>query len=119
MENVPIYVKVDKYKELVEVLKSITTKLQAIDKTLERVRTTRANRLGIFGIARWSTDLPAIVEPSAWMLMASLPQRVVAKRGRFSRAKQVLGVDPETLEQDPDVPALFIDSSAARFSRTG
>jgi hypothetical protein len=32
-------------------------------KTLERVRTTRANRLGIFGIARWWTDLPAIIEP--------------------------------------------------------
>ncbi len=32
-------------------------------KTLTRVRTSRANRLGIFGIARWWTDLPAIVEP--------------------------------------------------------
>jgi hypothetical protein len=32
-------------------------------KTLSRVRTSRANRLGIFGIARWWTDLPAIVEP--------------------------------------------------------
>lgn len=30
---------------------------------LSRVRTSRANRLGIFGIARWWTDLPAIVEP--------------------------------------------------------
>jgi hypothetical protein len=28
-----------------------------------RVRTSRANRLGIFGIARWATDVPAIVEP--------------------------------------------------------
>jgi hypothetical protein len=28
-----------------------------------RVRTSRANRLGIYGIARWSTDLPAIFEP--------------------------------------------------------
>jgi peptidoglycan hydrolase CwlO-like protein len=37
MENVPIYVKVDKYKELVEVLKAINTKLQSIDKTIERV----------------------------------------------------------------------------------
>jgi hypothetical protein len=32
-------------------------------KELSRVRTSRANRLGIFGIARWWTDLPAIVEP--------------------------------------------------------
>lgn len=28
-----------------------------------RVRTARANRLGIFGAADWSTDLPAVVEP--------------------------------------------------------
>jgi hypothetical protein len=32
-------------------------------KELTRVRTSRANRLGIYGVARWSTDLPAIVEP--------------------------------------------------------
>ena len=28
-----------------------------------RVRTARANRLGIFGAADWSTELPAVVEP--------------------------------------------------------
>ncbi|MBN2206993.1 MAG: hypothetical protein JW742_06295, partial [Candidatus Aminicenantes bacterium] len=28
-----------------------------------RVRTARANRLGIFGIASWATDLPAVFEP--------------------------------------------------------
>jgi hypothetical protein len=28
-----------------------------------RVRTSRANRLGIFGVADWSTDFPAIQEP--------------------------------------------------------
>jgi hypothetical protein len=28
-----------------------------------RVRTARANRLGIFGVARWATDLPAVFEP--------------------------------------------------------
>ncbi|HUT08320.1 MAG TPA: hypothetical protein VMY15_05695, partial [Candidatus Latescibacteria bacterium] len=28
-----------------------------------RVRTSRANRLGIYGVATWSTDLPAIIEP--------------------------------------------------------
>lgn len=27
-----------------------------------RVRTVRANRLGIFGVARWATDLPAVFE---------------------------------------------------------
>jgi hypothetical protein len=32
-------------------------------KEMSRVRTSRANRLGIYGIARWSTDLPAILEP--------------------------------------------------------
>ncbi len=30
---------------------------------LTRVRTSRANRLGIYGVARWSTDLPVIIEP--------------------------------------------------------
>jgi hypothetical protein len=32
-------------------------------KDMTPVRTSRANRLGIYGIARWSTDLPAILEP--------------------------------------------------------
>lgn len=32
-------------------------------KDMTRIRTSRANRLGIYGIARWSTDLPAIIEP--------------------------------------------------------
>jgi hypothetical protein len=32
-------------------------------KAMTRVRTSRANRLGIYGIARWWTDLPAILEP--------------------------------------------------------
>jgi len=33
------------------------------EKEMTRVRTSRANRLGIYGIARWSTDPPAILEP--------------------------------------------------------
>jgi hypothetical protein len=33
------------------------------EKELTRVRTSRANRLGIYGVARWSTDLPAVLEP--------------------------------------------------------
>jgi hypothetical protein len=28
-----------------------------------RVRTSRANRLGVYGVAQWSTDQPAIIEP--------------------------------------------------------
>jgi len=32
-------------------------------KELTRVRTSRANRLGIYGIAKWATDLPVILEP--------------------------------------------------------
>jgi hypothetical protein len=28
-----------------------------------RVRTSRANRLGIYGVATWSTDMPQVVEP--------------------------------------------------------
>jgi len=33
------------------------------EKELTRVRTSRANRLGVYGVARWWTDLPAIIEP--------------------------------------------------------
>lgn len=32
-------------------------------KNYTRVRTSRANRLGIYGIAQWSTNLPKIIEP--------------------------------------------------------
>lgn len=35
----------------------------APDSDLTRVRTSRANRLGIYGIAQWFTELPNIVEP--------------------------------------------------------
>jgi hypothetical protein len=28
-----------------------------------RVRTSRANRLGVYGVATWSTDAPAVIEP--------------------------------------------------------
>jgi len=37
MENVPIYVKVDKYKELLEVLKTINGKLANVDRTVEKI----------------------------------------------------------------------------------
>ncbi len=33
------------------------------EKDLTRVRTSRANRLGIYGIARWETEHPAIFQP--------------------------------------------------------
>jgi hypothetical protein len=33
------------------------------DKSWARVRTSRANRLGIYGVAQWSTDQPAAIEP--------------------------------------------------------
>ncbi len=33
------------------------------EKEMTRVRTSRANRLGIYGIARWDTALPPILEP--------------------------------------------------------
>jgi hypothetical protein len=32
-------------------------------KSATRVRTSRANRLGIYGVANWTTELPAILEP--------------------------------------------------------
>jgi chromosome segregation ATPase len=42
MENVPIYVKVDKYKELTEVLKTINNKLQQVDKTIAKINELKA-----------------------------------------------------------------------------
>ena len=42
MENVPIYVKVDKYKELLEILKTINNKLQTVDKTIAKINDLKA-----------------------------------------------------------------------------
>jgi hypothetical protein len=42
MENIPIYVKVDKYKELLEVLKGINTKLSTVDKTIEKINALKS-----------------------------------------------------------------------------
>jgi hypothetical protein len=42
MENVPIYVKVDKYKELIDVLKTINNKLTQVDKTIDRINALKA-----------------------------------------------------------------------------
>jgi hypothetical protein len=33
------------------------------DKEWARVRTSRANRLGVYGVAQWWTDQPAVIEP--------------------------------------------------------
>lgn len=33
------------------------------EKQLERVRTSRANRLGIYGVAKWATTFPYVLEP--------------------------------------------------------
>jgi DNA repair exonuclease SbcCD ATPase subunit len=42
MENAPVYVKVDKYKELVEILKTINGKLVSVDKTISRINELKA-----------------------------------------------------------------------------
>jgi hypothetical protein len=42
MENIPIYVKVDKYKELLEVLKVINGKLANVDKTIGKINDLKA-----------------------------------------------------------------------------
>ena len=42
MENVPIYVKVDKYKEMTQVLKAIGAKLTSIDKTISKINELKA-----------------------------------------------------------------------------
>jgi predicted nuclease with TOPRIM domain len=42
MENVPIYVKVDKYKELLDALKAIETKLDNVNRMIERINTLKS-----------------------------------------------------------------------------
>ena len=42
MENVPIYVKVDKYKELLDVLKTLETKLGSVGKMIDRINDLKA-----------------------------------------------------------------------------
>jgi hypothetical protein len=37
VENVPIYVKVDKYKELIDVLHAINDRLANVNKTVEKI----------------------------------------------------------------------------------
>ena len=58
MENIPIYVKVDKYKELLEVLKTINNKLAAVDKTIDKINTLKAEEDN--QIQKWNDNLADI-----------------------------------------------------------
>ncbi|MGB8959989.1 MAG: hypothetical protein WCC00_13350, partial [Candidatus Aminicenantales bacterium] len=66
-----------------------------------RVRTSRANRLGVYGVATWSTDTPVIIEPvymkDGWDKIS--PQRLVwpAFWGRRS-GKDILPLKPADVE---------------------
>ncbi len=58
MENVPIYVKVDKYKELLEVLKTINNKLSTVDKTITKINELKAQE--DMQIQAWNDNLTDI-----------------------------------------------------------
>jgi hypothetical protein len=58
MENVPIYVKVDKYKELLEVLHAINAKLGQVDKTVEKINSLKAQEEA--QLQAWSDNLADI-----------------------------------------------------------
>lgn len=58
MENVPIYVKVDKYKELTEVLRTINSKLQQVDKTIAKINELKAQEDS--QIQAWNDNLTDI-----------------------------------------------------------
>ncbi len=101
---------------------------------LTRVRTSRANRLGIYGVARWHTDLPAILQPvyvrdergkltprrlfwpafwaerKAGKLQPLHPERVLASAGAILHpelgAARILNA--LTLELDPDEKAVLV-----------
>jgi hypothetical protein len=55
MENVPIYVKVDKYKELLEVLRGINAKLGQVDKTVEKINALKSQEEA--QLQAWSENL--------------------------------------------------------------
>lgn len=111
------------------------------EKEAVRVRTSRANRLGVYGIARWSTDLPPIFEPvflrdqsgklaphrvfwpSYWAEMIDkkprplLPDAVIAAAGDIlnpeRRAIEILAALASGLEFGPDeAPALVLREKA-------
>ena len=58
MENVPIYVKVDKYKELLDVLKAINTKLSTVDRTITKINELKAQEDA--QIQSWNDNLTDI-----------------------------------------------------------
>ncbi len=101
---------------------------------MTRVRTSRANRLGIYGIARWSTDLPAIFEPvyirdrkgkltphrlmwpAFWAertdktIRPLKPERILAAAGDILSPEQgtVNILEALTLELEPDQTAVLV-----------
>jgi len=42
MENVPVYVKIDQYQDLLTTLQAIDAKLQGVEKTIERITALKA-----------------------------------------------------------------------------
>lgn len=58
MENVPIYVKVDQYKELLQVLKTVDTKLNNVNKTIEIINSLKAKEDD--EIRKWNENLEDI-----------------------------------------------------------
>lgn len=58
MENAPIYVKVEKYRELLDVLKAINTRLANVDKTIEKINALKAQEDQ--QLQQWSENLSDI-----------------------------------------------------------
>ena len=58
MENVPIYVKVDQYRELLKVLKTVETKLDTVNKTIDVINSLKAKEDD--EIKKWNDNLEDI-----------------------------------------------------------
>jgi chromosome segregation ATPase len=58
MDNAPVYVKVDKYKELVDVLKSINSRLSNVDRTIAKINELKAQEDA--QIQSWNDNLADI-----------------------------------------------------------
>jgi len=58
MENVPIYVKVDKYKDLLDVLKTVENKLDSVNKMIDKINTLKAEEDKQIG--QWNDNIADI-----------------------------------------------------------
>ena len=58
MENIPIYIKVDEYKQLLETLHALQNKLASVNGTIEKINKLKAQEDA--QVAQWNENLTDI-----------------------------------------------------------